>query len=806
MSNQKDKSQFILWFNQIGIEDIPKVGGKNASLWEMYSNLTPRGIAVPNGFAITAYTYRYLLEKSGTQEEIKKIIAKTDISDTRQLFKAGKEIRSLIRNIEFPPEVVAEIKESYEQLSKQYNKEAVDVAVRSSATAEDLPDASFAGQQETYLNVHSLSDLLHACSKCFASLFTNRAISYREEKGFDHFEIALSITVQKMVRSDLACSGVMFSIDTESGFKDTALVTGSWGLGENIVQGAVTPDEFLVHKPTMQAGFESIISKKLGSKSITMIYDQNGNKNVKNIQTSEKKKKQFILNNQEIITLAKWTTAIEEYYTQKRSKYTPMDMEWAKDGETNELFIVQARPETIQSQRDFSILSEYKLKETGEIVVTGQSVGSKIGEGKADIILDVKDIHSFKKGSILVTEMTDPDWEPIMKKASGIITNRWGRTCHAAIISRELGIPCVVGCGDATEKITDGQEITLDCSSGEVGNIYEGFLKYDTIDYDLKNINPTIKTDTGECQITLNVGNPSQAFNHSFIPNNGVGLAREEFIINSYIKIHPLALLNYDSLTDQTEKAKIDELTEGYQNKSDYYVDKLAQGIAQIAAAFYPKKVILRLADFKSDEYSNLIGGKQFEPTEANPMIGWRGASRFYNPDYKPAFALECQAIKKVRETMGLNNLQIMVPFCRTIQEGKDVLTELAKNGLKQHENDLKVYLMCEVPSNVVLADEFLDIFDGYSIWSNDLTQLTLGIDRNSEVLSYLFDERNEAVKQSIKKVIDIANRKGKYIGICGQGPSDYPDFAQFLLDNGIQAMSLNPDSVIKTIKTISKS
>ncbi|MEM4260860.1 MAG: phosphoenolpyruvate synthase [Candidatus Woesearchaeota archaeon] len=785
---------FILWFDQLGIEDVSFVGGKNASLGEMYRNLTPKGVNIPNGFAVTAYAYRYFLEKSGIKEKIQHTLKSLNTKDIKNLQEHGHRVREIILGAEFPKELSDEILKAYRDLCGAYNKkrEDVDVAVRSSATAEDLPDASFAGQQETFLNIKGDAQVLESCKKCFASLFTNRAISYREDKGFDHFSIALSIGIQKMVRSDKACSGVMFSIDTESGFPDVVLLTGAYGLGENIVQGAVNPDEFYIYKPTLKQGYKPIISKKIGTKEIKMIYSHGGPKPTKNIPVSADDRKKFVINDDEILTLAKWACIIEDHYSSKAGKFKPMDMEWAKDGETEQLFIVQARPETVMSQKNRNIFEEYILKEKGKVIIEGKSVGEKIGAGTAHILKDVHEISNFKKGEILVTDMTDPDWEPIMKIASAIVTNRGGRTCHAAIISRELGIPCLVGTINGTEKIRKGQEITVSCAEGDIGRVYDGKLNYEIKKIELDKV-PKTKT-----KIMMNCGNPEEVFNLSFIPNDGVGLAREEFIINSYIKIHPKALLYFDKIKDEKVKEQIEEMTYGYKNKSQYFIDKLAEGIAMIGAAFYPKDVIVRMSDFKSNEYANLIGGKQFEPNEDNPMIGWRGASRYYS-DYQDAFALECQAIKKVRQVMGLKNIKIMIPFCRTVDEGKKCITVLEKNGLKQHEDGLQIYVMCEIPSNVILADQFADIFDGFSIGSNDLTQLTLGLDRDSELVASIYDERNEAVKRLIQQVIAIAKQKGKKIGICGQAPSDYPEFAQFLVECRIDSISLNPDTVIKT-------
>ncbi|MFC1722501.1 phosphoenolpyruvate synthase, partial [Nanoarchaeota archaeon] len=760
--------EFILWFDQTGIDDVPLVGGKNASLGEMYRELGGKGVKVPNGFSITAEAYRFFLEKTGIQEQIKDALSDLDTHDMKNLSDRGLKVRQLFLGAEFPDELKDNIVKAYADLCKPYGEDT-DVAVRSSATAEDLPTASFAGQQETFLNIRGGEMLVEACRKCFASLFTNRAISYRVDKGFDHFQVALSIGVQKMVRSDLASSGVMFSIDTETGFENVVFITGSWGLGENVVQGAVNPDEYYVFKPTLKEGFKPVIFKQLGQKSIKMIYCEDGSKATKNIKTSVEEQRRYVLTEEETLTLARWAVIIEEHYSEKIGHYKPMDMEWAKDGETGELFIVQARPETVMSQKDKSSIEKYVMKAKGKVLIEGHSVGEKIGAGDANVISSVKDIHNFKKGQVLVTDMTDPDWEPIMKIASAIVTNRGGRTCHAAIISRELGIPCVVGTREGTENISQGQDVTVDCSQGETGYVYEGKLQFEVEKTDIAEI-PETKT-----KIMLNLGNPEEAFNSSFLPNQGVGLAREEFIINSFIKIHPLALMNYATLKDEAVKQQIEELTYGYDDKTEYFVERLAMGIARIAAAFYPKSVILRFSDFKSNEYANLIGGKDFEPEEDNPMIGWRGASRYYSEAYRDAFGLECRAVLRVRNDMGLKNLEVMVPFCRTVEEGKKVLAEMEKNSLRKGEDGLKVICMCEIPSNVILAEEFLDVFDGFSIGSNDLTQLTLGLDRDSELVSSIYDERNMAVKKLISQVIKVANEKGKYIGICGQAPSDFP-------------------------------
>ncbi|MFA5745852.1 MAG: phosphoenolpyruvate synthase [Candidatus Pacearchaeota archaeon] len=796
--NAKDK-KFIMWFDEIGIEDIPYVGGKNASLGEMCQYLGKKGVKIPYGFAITANSYRYILEKSGVKDQIRKILKDLDTTNMDQLAEKGHKIRDLIRHADVPKDLEQEIFEAYDKLCKREKMSDLDVAVRSSATAEDLPDASFAGQQESYLNIKGKQNLLEAVRKCFASLFTNRAISYRVDKKFDHFSIGLSVVVQRMVRSDMASSGIMFSIDTETGFKDVVVINSTYGLGENIVQGAVNPDEFIIFKPTLKLGKKPIISKVVGEKAIRMVYDTQGNKPVKNISVDTVDRNKFSITDEQALQLAKWACDIEEYYSKKAGHDKPMDMEWALDGKTNELFIVQARPETVQSRKDLTSYTTFSLQTTTKPVVIGKSVGQQISTGKVNVIKDSKEINKFRKGEILVTEMTDPDWEPIMKIASGIITNKGGRTCHAAIISRELGIPCIVGTLEGTTKLKTGTDVTLDCSSGDAGFVYAGKIPFTKQTVDLKEV-PKTKT-----QLMMNVGNPEQAFDLSFLPNDGVGLAREEFIINSWIQIHPLALINYNKITDAEVKAKIDSLTIGYTDKKQYFVDKLAQGIARISAAFYPKKVILRLSDFKSNEYANLIGGKEYEPIESNPMIGWRGASRYYQGNYVAGFALECLAIKKVREDFGLTNLELMIPFCRTLDEANKVIAEMKKNGLEKGKNGLKVNCMCEIPSNVILADKFLDIFDGYSIGSNDLTQLILGLDRDSELLGNIYDERNEAVKKMLTDVIRIANKKGKYIGICGQAPSDYPEMAEFLVREGIKSMSLNPDTIIKTKMAIAK-
>lgn len=804
----KEKS-LVLWFDEVGIADIDLVGGKNASLGEMIQQLTPKGVNVPTGFATTAYAYRYFIQSAGLETKLRELFADLDVEDVRNLQARGKQARSLLMNTPFPLQLQEAIAKAYATLCELYHTNT-DVAVRSSATAEDLPDASFAGQQETYLNVVGVEGVLTACHRCFASIFTDRAISYRHTKGFDHFNVALAVGVQKMVRSDLATSGVMFSIDTETGFKDAALITAAYGLGENVVQGTVNPDEYYVFKPTLKAGFSPIIDKKLGSKELQMIYEEGGQL-TKNVPVPTSAQHQFALSDAEILQLGRWACLIEEHYSQVHGNYTPMDIEWAKDGLTNQLFIVQARPETVQSQKNDQVLRSYRLvlgkeEQTPSStthplrpLVTGKAIGEAINQGTVRVILDVKQIHTFQPGEVLVTQRTDPDWEPIMKRASAIITNAGGRTCHAAIIARELGVPAIVGCGNATTVLSNGQEVTVSCAEGEEGKVYSGLLPFEVKEVALENL-PRTRT-----QIFMNVGNPQEALSLSAIPNDGVGLARTEFIIANQIQIHPLALIHYDELEDGEAKARIAAITAIYANKTAYFVDKLAQGIGRIAAAFYPKPVIVRMSDFKSNEYANLEGGKQFEPKEENPMLGWRGAARYYDPGYKEGFALECQAIKRVREEMGLINVIPMIPFCRTPEEGRLVLAEMAQNGLQQGINGLQVYVMFELPSNVILAAQFAEIFDGFSIGSNDLTQLTLGLDRDSALVARLFDERSPAVKQMVKMAIEAAKKHNRKIGICGQAPSDYPEFTKFLVEQGIDSISLNPDSVLKTMLEVAK-
>ncbi|MCL4405047.1 phosphoenolpyruvate synthase [Patescibacteria group bacterium] len=798
------KKELTLWFKEIGIKDVALVGGKNASLGEMIQYLEPKGVPVPNGFVVTAEAYRYFLERTGLKKVIKDTLTGLSTKNLPDLAKRCTKVRGAIKATEFPADLTAQIVKGYKALEARYGANT-DVAVRSSATAEDLPGASFAGEHDTYLNIRGADEVVRAVRSAMASLFTERATSYRADKGFDHFKVALSVGIQKMVRSDLACSGVMFTVDTESGFKDVVLINGSWGLGEMIVQGEVTPDEFLVFKPNLRKkGLDAIIDKKIGVKNRKMVYSSVKHTSIKEtrvVSTTSKERSSWILTDNEILKLAGWGAMIEEHYTQRNRKWTPMDMEWAKDGRTGELFIVQARPETVQAGRDFSKITEFILQGKGKVVTKGTSVGSKIASGKARVILNPKNIRDFKKGEVLVTGMTDPDWEPIMKIASAIVTDKGGRTSHAAIVSRELGIPCVVGTENATTKIRTGQVITVD-TAGTEGFIYEGAVPFRVVEHDVKNLKKP------KTKIMVNIATPDTSFEKSFLPNDGVGLAREEFIIASNIGIHPNALLNYGALSRAaiTDRAKreivreIDKRTKGYASKTQFYIDKLAYGIAKIGAAFYPNPVIVRFSDFKTNEYRTLIGGELYEPKEENPMIGWRGASRYYDPDFAGAFVLEVKAIEKVRERMGLDNVQVMIPFCRTAAEGAKVVKLIETNGLSRRSG-LKIYVMCEIPANIVLAGKFLDVFDGMSIGSNDLTQLTVGIDRDgNDKVKKITNENDESVKDLIAEVIKVCRARHKYIGICGQAPSDYPEFAKFLVKHKIESMSLNPDTVIKTV------
>jgi len=787
----KNDNRYILWFKDIKIKDIPVVGGKNAGIGEMYSELTPKGVMVPDGFAVTADAYRFILKSTGIMGELKKILADVDKTNINDLARRGKKARDLIIGAGIPDEVWTEVKSAYDKLCEEYGAD-VDVAVRSSATAEDLPTASFAGQQETYLNVRGYQALREACTKCFASLFTDRAISYRIDNNFDHFGVALSIGIMKMVRSDLATSGVIFTLDTETGFRDVVYITASYGLGENIVQGAVNPDEYYVFKPTLKPGYRPIVKKVIGEKAIKMIYGSGTSKVLtRNVDVPDVDRRRFCMSDDEVLKLAGYAVTIENHFSEKAGKDRPMDIEWAKDGPDGELFIVQARPETVQSQKFMDVLETYYLDKKGPILARGKNVGQKIANGKAHIIPDVAHLAAFKPGEVLIADTTTPDWEPVMKTAAAIVTNRGGRTCHAAIVSRELGIPAVVGSEDATEKIKTGQEVTVSCAGGDEGFVYDGLLPFHVDSVKIKELRRP------KTKVMMNIGNPEEAFNLSMIPNDGVGLARMEFIINSYIKIHPMALIHTEKVKDAKEKKQIEELTSGYKNKEEYFVEKLAQGVGTIAAAFYPKQVIVRMSDFKTNEYASLIGGKYFEPEEANPMIGFRGASRYYDERYREGFALECRAMKKVRDELGLINLTIMIPFCRRVDEAEKVMAEMVKNGLERGEGGLEVYVMCEIPNNIILVDEFSKIFDGFSIGSNDLTQLTLGVDRDSEVVAHDFDERDPGVMKLISMAIQGTKRNKRHSGLCGQAPSDYPEFGDFLVREGIDSISLNPDSVM---------
>ena len=789
-------ARFIRWFSEVSIADVGLVGGKNASLGEMLRELAPHGISIPNGFAVTADGYRHVLRVGGLAQQIRTILADLDTRDLGNLAERGRRVREAILATPLPSDLAREIGAAYVTLCDEYGPET-DVAVRSSATAEDLPDASFAGQQESFLNIRGERALLDACRQCLASLFTDRAISYRVDKGFDHFAVALSIGVQQMVRSDLGAAGVLFTIDTESGFPHVVLINSSYGLGESVVKGRVDPDEFLVFKPTLPQGKRPILKRTIGAKQEKLIYATRGRSSTRVVPVSAEERERFSITDDEVLALARWGCVIEEHYSRKAGHPAPMDIESAKDGRTGHLFILQARPETVHALTRKATLETYRLEERGPKLLLGKSVGEKIGAGPVHVINDVAQLREFCSGEVLVADMTDPDWEPIMKMAAAIVTNRGGRTCHAAIVSREIGVPCIVGTEKATATVRNGQLVTVSCAEGEVGTVYDGALRFTRETLDVENL-PHPHT-----QIMLNVGNPDQAFSLSFLPNEGVGLARVEFIISSAIQVHPLALVHFDAFPAGPVKDTIAHLTRHYGHKPDYFVDRLAEGVGQIAAAFYPKDVIVRLSDFKTNEYAGLLGGEGFEPKEENPMIGFRGASRYYDPRYRDGFLLECQAMKKVREEMGLTNVKLMVPFCRTVEEGKKVLSVMAEAGLQRGEHGLEVYVMCEIPANVILTEEFAEIFDGFSIGSNDLTQLTLGLDRDSAIVAHLFDERNAAVMRLVQDVIRRARACGRKVGICGQAPSDYPEFARFLVRCGIDSISLNPDTVIKTSQEI---
>lgn len=779
-------SDYIIWFDKLCMNDVERVGGKNASLGEMISNLKDASVSVPNGFATTSSAYHEFLAHEGLKERINAVLKELDIENIQQLTQTGSQIRQWIMEAPLPEPLEKAVREAFSEL--QNNNANLAVAVRSSATAEDLPDASFAGQQETFLNIVGIDAVLDAIRTVFASLFNDRAISYREHQGFEHEKVALSAGIQRMVRSETAASGVMFSLDTESGFDQVVFITSSYGLGETVVQGAVNPDEFYVHKKNLEAQRPAVLRRNLGQKAIKMMYsqEQTVGRTVETLKVDLKDRQKFSITDEEVEALAKQAMIIEKHYGR------PMDIEWAKDGDTQELFIVQARPETVKSRASKNVMERYLLKEKAQVLIEGRSIGHRIGKGSVKVITDIEDMDLVQPGDVLVADMTDPDWEPVMKRSAAIVTNRGGRTCHAAIIARELGIPAVVGCEDATEKLQNGQQVTVSCAEGDTGHVYDGALDFDIRTNSVDSM-PELPFD-----IMMNVGNPDRAFDFQALPNSGVGLARLEFIINRMIGVHPKALINYDTVSDDL-KSTIDRRISGYESPVDFYVEKLVEGMSTLAAAFWPKKVIVRLSDFKSNEYANLIGGRLYEPDEENPMLGFRGVSRYLSENFKDCFELECRAMKKVREDMGFTNVEVMVPFVRTVGEAEQVIELLAENGLKRGENDLKVIMMCELPANAILADEFLQHFDGFSVGSNDLTQLTLGLDRDSAIIAHLFDERNEAILALLENAINACRKANKYIGICGQGPSDHPDFARWLMDHGIDSVSLNPDSVMDT-------
>ncbi len=790
MSND---TKFIRFFNEIGIQDVPIVGGKNASLGEMYRELTPQGVKVPNGFATTADAYRYVLDSAGAWDALRAALDGLDPDNVSDLAERGAQARSIVYAAPLPDDLRGQMLDAYRRLREEYGED-MSLAIRSSATAEDLPTASFAGQQDTYLNIRGEAEYLDACRRCFASLFTDRAIHYRIDQGFDHFKVALSIGVMKMVRSDLASSGVMFSLDTETGFRDVVFITAAYGLGENVVQGAVDPDELYVHKPTFVRGHRTVLRRTLGSKKLKMIYGRGGTRHtVRNVTTSPGERARFCISDDEAMTLADYAIRVEQHYQNK-----PMDMEWAKDGIDGELYMVQARPETVASQRQGSMLEEYHLAAHQQTpVITGRAVGAKIAVGKARVICDLDHLKYFRPGEVLISDTTTPDWEPVMKTAAAIVTNRGGRTCHAAIIARELGIPAVVGSGEATRVVNDGDLVTVSCAEGDIGRVYPGRLEYNIEQTDLSGLR---RPSTG---IMINLGNPEIAFKTSFLPNDGVGLARMEFIINEYIKAHPMALLHPERIEDEQEREKVLALSEQYRSGSEFFVQRLSEGVGTIAAAFYPKPVVVRMSDFKTNEYATLLGGRWFEPEEENPMLGFRGAARYSHPSYAEGFAMECAAMKRVRDDMGLSNVKLMIPFCRRVEEGEKVIATMAEHGLKRGDNGLEIYVMCEIPNNVIQLDAFAAVFDGFSIGSNDLTQLTLGVDRDSDVVAFEFDERDPGVKAMIRMAIEGCKRNKRHSGLCGQAPSDYPEIAGFLVEAGIDSMSLNPDVVLKTTRLV---
>jgi pyruvate, water dikinase len=794
MSGQKN---YIRWFKELTIDDIPLVGGKNASLGEMYRELIPQGINIPNGFAITAEGYRFMLGQADAWKDLHLALDELNPDDVTDLAKRARKAREIIYAAPIPDLLEQQILTAYRQLQNQYGED-LSLAVRSSATAEDLPTASFAGQQDTFLNIRGEQSLLEACKRCFASLFTDRAIHYRIDQGFDHFKLGLSIGIMKMVRSDLNASGVMFSLDTESGFNDVVFITGAYGLGENVVQGAVDPDEFYVHKPTFEQGYRAVLKRTLGAKKIKMVYSEGRTREpTRNMVTSEEERNRFCINDQDVLKLADYAIKIERHYSDKAGQARPMDMEWAKDGIDGLLYIVQARPETVVSQRNSMMIESYALKDKAEPITIGRAIGSKIAAGNARIIGHLEQLSDFKPGDVLVADITTPDWEPVMKIASAIVTNRGGRTCHAAIISRELGVPAVIGCENATSTIQNNSSVTVSCAEGDVGKVYQGILGFELKTTDLTGLKRP------KTKIMLNIGNPELAFKTRFLPNDGVGLARMEFIITEYIKAHPLALIHPERVQDKAVLEQLKQLTRNYLKPEDYFVERLSEAVATIAAAFYPKPVIVRMSDFKTNEYAALLGGKDFEFEEANPMIGFRGASRYIHPAYEEGFALECAAMKRVREDMGLTNVILMIPFCRRVQEAGRVLETMAKYGLKRGENGLEIYVMCEIPNNVIQIDAFSQCFDGFSIGSNDLTQLTLGVDRDSAIIAADFDERDPGVKEIIRLAVIGAQRNHKHIGLCGQAPSDYSEMAEFLVEIGIDSMSLNPDTVLSTTQKV---
>jgi pyruvate,water dikinase len=793
------RGTYVKWFADLRVEDVALVGGKNASLGELYSSLTGDGIRVPNGFAITAEAYRDMLTAGGASDRLHEILDDLDPADPDDLARRGHLARELIRSLPVPVDVEADIRDAYHRLAEEYGDD-LSVAVRSSATAEDLPTASFAGQHDTFLNVHGADAVVEACHRCFASLFTDRAIHYRVDQGFDHFKVALSVGVMKMVRSDLASSGVIFTIDTESGFRDVVFITSAYGLGENVVQGAVDPDEFYVFKPTLAEGHRVVLRRRVGAKKIKMIYSTGTTREpVRNIPTTAEERRRCSIGDDDVLTLAEWSVAIERHYSERAGEPRPMDIEWAKDGPGGDLYIVQARPETVASRSDEMALEEYVLRGTGDVLVEGRAVGRTIATGTARIVADKAELGRFRPGEVLIADTTTPDWEPVMKTAAAIVTNRGGRTCHAAIVARELGIPAVVGAGSATESVHGGSEVTVSCAEGDDGRVYAGAVPFEVVRTDLRSLTRPAT------RIMVNLGNPELAFSIGRLPADGVGLARMEFIINEYIKVHPMALVHPERVTDEAARAEIASITAGYDDLPQFFVERLSEGVGTIAAGFHPRPVIVRLSDFKTNEYASLIGGAAFEAEESNPMIGFRGASRYAHPAYREGFALECEAMRRVRDDMGLTNVRLMIPFCRRIDEAERVLELMAEHGLRRGENGLEIYVMCEIPNNVMLIDEFSELFDGFSIGSNDLTQLTLGVDRDSEIVAFDFDERDPGVEKMIRLAVEGAKRNHRHSGICGQAPSDYPEFASFLVELGIDSISVLPDTLISTIHNVTE-